>query len=218
METTNDLHKWLRSNKSFKDGIAILENIDSGFRKMYLLKAGESSLTRSILQDRIQELAKAIPEVKAERKPKEITVSIPVNESKNRDYSKMPAELQEKMKRSGQILSEVNFIKGQLSNTEQSKRPPLIHKIMELHEERKIIWVQIDQHFNPIQKKVIEKQIQPKKRGMAPEAEDIDRRIKRLRQNISKNKDRTDRANELIEWKRKLDYLIWERNATKAQG
>lgn len=217
METQNDLHKWLRSNRNFNDGLKILENLDSEFSKMYLLKTGESSYTKEILFKRIKELSEAIPEIKRIIKPKEVPIITVKEESGPRDYSKLPPHLRDKFSRSGQILSEVNLEKGRLALMEQSKRPPIIHRIMELYQERKSIWEQIDEFFSPKPKPQVQEK--PKKtRGMAPEAEDIDRRIKRLRQNISKNRNRSDRQHEVVEWKRKLEFLIWEKNASKKKG
>lgn len=213
METVNDIHKWLRSGKDFKSGVKILELVDPTFPKLYLLRGADNSYSKSILEKRLNELADQMPE-KPIKIPirKSIPKSAPLDQSK-RDYSKLPEDLQLKYSRSGQILSEANYIKGQLPGKPQNERPILIARIMDLFHERRIIWNQIDEFFDP--KKPPQQKPKKATRGMAPEPDDIDLKIKRLKQNISKNRNRPDRKHEVLEWSRKLEYLRWEKQALK---
>jgi hypothetical protein len=215
METINDIHKWLRSSKDYKSGVEIIIRVDPTFSKLYLLQGPENSYSKSVLEKRLRELAESMPEKIEKPQVRKFTEKAVVIDHSKRDYKTLPPDLQLKYSRSGQILSEANYIKGQLLGKPQKERPILIAKIMDLYNERRIIWNQIDEFFGQKNTKKEENPKPKPKRGMAPESDDIDVKIKRLKQNISKNKHRVDRKIEVDEWQRKLEYLRWEKQAQK---
>jgi hypothetical protein len=205
---TNDIHRWLRNPKDYMEGFRILEHCKPKHPLLFILRKGDTVYNRQVLVKNLRELSEDFPEVQQvskpyEPKPKKVFIEY--------DFSKLPPPLQASLKRSGAILSEVNHLKGSLHHLTQKQRIPIINKIMDLFRERQLIWTKIDHFFNP----PAVKEEPVKKRSMKEDEADLNRQIKRLTDLIYRNKNKASRAIDVLEWKRKVQYLKTLKQAEK---
>jgi len=209
----HEITTWLQGKKDYNTGLALLEKKGASRVLLTVLGAGDTYYNRNRL---ITELTKLAPQAVSPQATKPLGTSI--NQAKKSSVKKTygrkhisyyPAELHPAFNRQDELYRQVNHLHPQLENLHQLDQGRCtaackaivkawreinsIYRLLDYWDENRVVLP--NNYTRPVKKVLTD-----------PVA--IMKRVNALRVNISRNKNRDDRMEEIKAWRIELDELL----------